>query len=216
MGSEPIHLVAWMQLLDEMGLPKDANRVRASVGRTAPEILASLLDEHRPGWTHEQYDLLALAQRKNDFYVARAVSELQIYPGVEDGIRWLKSQEVKIAVVSNARRRELERTMKALGLFPYFDAVVSRDDAGAAKPDPTPYLFAAELLGVAPSECVAIEDSPTGLEAALMAKIPGAGVTTNFAPDDLRAPVLGRPDLKATWVGPSMVEFFNWLKAEMQ
>jgi beta-phosphoglucomutase-like phosphatase (HAD superfamily) len=53
-----------------------------------------------------------------------------------------------------------------------FAAVVSGDDVVNGKPDPEPYLVGAAKLGLAPAECVAVEDSPTGAASALAAGIP--------------------------------------------
>jgi beta-phosphoglucomutase len=210
--SEPIHLSAWMQLLAELNLPTDAQLVQANVGKTAPEIISSLLSHYKPGWSAEEYDVVALALRKNDHYLSLAQTRLQPYPGVKEGIEWLHSQKILTAVVSNGKRRELEKTMRMLGLYDLFDQIVSRDDVRAHKPDPTPYLFAAANFDLEPQDCIAIEDSPTGLEAALMARIPSAGVTTNFTRKALEFPVPGRSDLKPIWIGDSMNEFFAWLK----
>lgn len=57
-----------------------------------------------------------------------------------------------------------------------FDAVVTGDQVARGKPAPDPYLVAAERLGVPPGECVAIEDSPTGVRAALSAGVPTIAV----------------------------------------
>jgi HAD superfamily hydrolase (TIGR01509 family) len=211
-SSEPIHLSAWMQLLIELGLPPDREFVKRSIGRTAPEIMAALLDQYRPEWDPKDYDVHQLAQRKNVFYLSMAESELQVFPGVREGLLWLKSQGIKSAVVSNGRRNELEKTMKTLEIFQLFDEIISRDDVNRFKPDPTPYLVGAATFGLDPSECVAIEDSPPGLEAALMAKVPAAAVLTSFPKEFLEAPVPGRPDLKPRWIGSSIQEFFDWLK----
>ena len=114
--------------------------------------------------------------------------------------------------MSNARRNELVRTMDHLKLTPFFDEIISRDDAGAAKPDPLPYLMAAASLEIAVESCVAIEDSPTGLEAALRAEIPVAAVLTSYERADLEAPVPGLPHLRPVWIGESIQNFFDWLK----
>ena len=215
-ASENIHLSAWMQLLAELGLPEDKKGkkiIQEGVGKTAPQVLADLLNQHQPNWSPDQYMIPDLVQRKNDFYVALAQKDLQTYPGVREGIEWLRSQNIATAIVSNGRRRDLLQTVKSLNLSPLFDEIVSRDDVPAFKPDPTPYLFAAATLGKDPSRCLAIEDSPTGLEAALLARIPVAAVTTNFPAETLATPVLGRPDLKPIWIGPSIRDFFTWLKS---
>lgn len=212
-ASEPIHLSAWMQLLDELGLPKDKQSIARLVGKTGPEILKTMLDLHRPGWDPTQYPLNELAYKKNNFYLEIARTELRPYPGVPQGLQWLKDHSISRAVVSNGKRREVETTLKALNLFHFFDEVITRDDVKAFKPDPTPYLLAAATLNVSIENCIAVEDSPTGMEAALMAKIPCAGILTNFNESTLKNPVPGRDDLRPTWIGTSMVHFFEWLQA---
>ncbi len=212
-ASESTHLLAWMQLLTTLGLPNDRETVEKGVGKTAPIILTELLNRYKPDWKAADYDVHALAQQKNNYYLSYAQNQLQVYPGVKEGLQWLKSKKIPMAVVSNGRRREIDATMKQLGLFDFFDQIISRDDVNAHKPDPTPYLFAAASLHVEPHECIAIEDSPTGLEAALFAKIPVAAVMTNFSKMELTHPVPGRPDLSPVWLGHSIQDFFEWLKS---
>jgi HAD superfamily hydrolase (TIGR01509 family) len=210
-ASEPLHWEAWRRLLQEIHLPYEEGEIRASVGKTAPRILTEILDRHRPGWDPTEFDVNALALKKNDFYLKIAQTELRTYPGVPQGLKKLRERGMALAVVSNAKRRELESALKLLGIFPYFNLVVSRDDISPPKPDPTPYLFAAASLGFEPADCIAVEDSPPGLEAALMAKIPTAAVLTNFPRQAVEQPVPGRPDLKPVWVGASLETFFDWI-----
>src|SRR5687768_1675785 len=99
-ASEPLHWAAWGELLKEIGLPDSEPQLRAMVGKTAPQILAALLDEHRPGWTSEKYDLEALALRKNDFYLDFTRTRLQAYPGVREGLEWLRAKGIRTAAVS--------------------------------------------------------------------------------------------------------------------
>jgi HAD superfamily hydrolase (TIGR01509 family) len=202
-----------MQLLRELRLPQDSDFIQNNIGKTAPQIMAELLDHYRPGWNPADYDVHDLARRKNVFYLELAQKGLQPYPGVKEGLVWLKSQKIPMAVVSNGKRNELIKTMQTLDLFSFFDKVISRDDVSAFKPDPIPYLFGASSLGLTPDECIAVEDSPPGLEAALIARVPAVAVTTNFSRQILENPVPGRPDLKPHWIVPSMQEFFERLKA---
>lgn len=211
-ASEPLHWAAWAELCRELGLTYDDALIRSMVGKTAPEIITTVLNKHRPGWSPAELDPHALARRKNDFYLASAATGLRAYPGVLEGLQWLRSAGVRAAVVSNAKKRELEAALVQLGLMPWFDLVLSRDDIQPPKPDPAPYLFGAASLGVDVEDAIAVEDSPPGLEAALMARIPTAAVMTNFPREVLEAPVPGRPDLRPVWVGASMVEFFAWLR----
>lgn len=212
-ASEPLHWAAWEGLTKEIGIPFDEASVRHAVGKTAPEILTLLIQMHRPDWTVSPEQIHDWVNRKNEIYLEGAKAGLKPYPGVREGLKWLNSQNIKTGVVSNARRRELNTMLEHLELSPLMNVIISREDAGASKPDPIPYLFGAESLGVDPSDCIAIEDSPTGMEAALMAKIPTAGVLTNFARTALESPVPGRPDLRPFWIGESIESFFQMIQS---
>jgi beta-phosphoglucomutase len=211
-ASEPLHWAAWEGLTKEIGIPFDENLVRGAVGKTAPEIISLIVRLSRPEWTPSSEQIQAWVNRKNEIYLEEAKAGLKPYPGVREGLEWLRANQIKTGVVSNARRRELNAVLENLKLSPLMEVIISREDAGASKPDPIPYLFGAESLGVEPSECIAIEDSPTGMEAALMAKIPCAGVLTNFERVALETPVPGRPDLKPFWIGESIEKFFEMIQ----
>ena len=73
--------------------------------------------------------------------------------------------------------------------------------------------MAAASLGFEPGDCLAVEDSPTGIESALVGKVPAAAVLTNFSRQVMEAPVPGRPDLKPVWIGESMLKLFEDLCA---
>jgi beta-phosphoglucomutase len=212
--SEPLHWAAWRELFRELQLPYVEAEIQTMVGRTSPQIMTSILDKYRPGWQQEPQplDVHALAQRKNDHYLAAAETDLRTYPGVKELLLWMKQVGIRSAVVSNAKRRELESALKWIGILDLFDAVISRDDAGVPKPDPTPYLMGAASVGVEPSRCLAVEDSPAGIESALVAKIPAAAVLTNFTRSVMEVPVPGRPDLKPVWIGESIEALFQALK----
>ena len=212
--SEPLHWEAWGKLLAEKGLPPEAAQdVEKFVGRTAPQILRGILDHYRPGWDPAEWNLEALALRKNDFYLASVPSRLKAYPGVLEGLPWLRSRGIRTAVVSNAKRRELDSAIDSTGLAPFLELRISRDEARLPKPDPTPYLMAAAELGIEPSDCLVVEDSPTGLAAGLQAGIPCVGVLSHFRADEISQPIPGRPDLKPVAVVASIIELFERLRA---
>ena len=73
---------------------------------------------------------------------------------------------VPMAVASNGRRANVEATLRALGLLPLFDAIVSVEEVERGKPAPDLFLEASRRMGVPPSDCVVFEDSEEGLEGA--------------------------------------------------
>ena len=72
---------------------------------------------------------------------------------------------VPIGVATNSRRILAEASLSSAGLTGTIDALVTADEASAAKPHPAPYLLACETLEVAPTATVVVEDSPVGAEA---------------------------------------------------
>lgn len=212
-SSELLHFRAWQKLLKELALPWDKIDFHGMVGRPAPLILESLLHQFKPGWSRDQYDVDALALRKNDYYLEMAHSELEPYDGVREGLEWAKNVGIKCAVVSNAKRRELTASMTKLKLGPYFQAIISRDDVTRPKPDPAPFELASISLGVSIHDCVAIDDSPVGLEGALRAGATTASVKTNYSERELKNPVPGRPDLSPVFIAEDMRSFFAWLQS---
>jgi HAD superfamily hydrolase (TIGR01509 family) len=93
-------------------------------------------------------------------------------PVFEDAIgtaRELRARGLPIAIASSSPRERVDRTLGAAGLADLFDVTVAGDEVERGKPAPDLFLAAAEKLGVPPERCVAVEDSPIGVESALAA-----------------------------------------------
>lgn len=80
------------------------------------------------------------------------------------------------AVASNGEGPIVRAILKACGIADLFDTVVTLEQVGAAKPDPAMFLLAAERLGAAPADCLVLEDSAQGMEAARRGGIPALDV----------------------------------------
>lgn len=92
-------------------------------------------------------------------------------PGASALIDDVLAAGVRTALVTNTERFLTERALATLGPS-RFEVTVCGDEVARGKPDPEPYLRAAELLGLAPEQCLAVEDSPTGTAAAEAAGCP--------------------------------------------
>ena len=88
--------------------------------------------------------------------------------GADDLLRRIKNQaDKKTAIASGASLARIKQIVDRFSWHPYFDALVSTDHVDyVGKPDPAVFLYAADELGIAPSDCVVIEDSENGLNAA--------------------------------------------------
>ena len=99
-------------------------------------------------------------------------------PGIIDLLDTLAAHGVPRAVATSTRRPLALRKLETAGLLPYFEHVATSSDVAHAKPAPDIYLLAAHKLGIAPRHCLVLEDSPTGVRAAL-----AAGMTVIQIPD---------------------------------
>jgi len=84
------------------------------------------------------------------------------------------------ALATQSHREEALRVLEILGVTDEFDVIATREDVEHGKPDPEMHLLVARELGVEPAECLAIEDSPAGIEAALAAGAEAIAVTTDL------------------------------------
>jgi len=92
-----------------------------------------------------------------------------LLPGVEALLRDAKALGLGRAVASSSSCRWVDGWLRRHGIRDLLDVVVGRDDVRNVKPDPELFALAASRLGVHPGACVAFEDSPNGMRAALAA-----------------------------------------------
>jgi HAD superfamily hydrolase (TIGR01509 family) len=95
--------------------------------------------------------------------------------GLSSWLRELREMRVATAIASNASRLWVFRTLEIIGMSNDFSVVVACEDGLVPKPAPDLYFHALSLLGIAPEDAVAIEDSKAGCAAALTAGLPTIG-----------------------------------------
>ncbi len=136
-------------------------------------------------------------------------------PGVHRTLESCVRLGWRIALASNSPARLCGRTLEKLGIAAHFHAVVSADHVARGKPDPAIYLEAARRLGIPPQECLAFEDSATGVRAARAAGMAAVAVCSRpirFAADD-SAPQLrleSLPEVSREWAADL------WMRHESQ
>jgi HAD superfamily hydrolase (TIGR01509 family) len=106
--------------------------------------------------------------------------DIPLRPGAREVVTYLAEERIPAAIATSSRRATVERYMRRLGLIDRFAAIVSREDVENPKPAPDPFLLAAARLGLAPADCLALEDSHHGVTAAH-----ASGMMTIMVPDML-------------------------------
>ena len=101
-------------------------------------------------------------------------------------LRDVRREGYLTALATQSHREEAWHVLDILGLTEEFDVVLTREDVEHGKPDPEMHLLAARELDVGPRECLAIEDSPVGIKAALAAGMEAVAVTTELTRQKFR------------------------------
>lgn len=120
----------------------------------------------------------ARLERDEIYYRLLCESDVRI-PGIEETLEQLHG-EVVMGIITGSRRRHFETIHEDLGLLRYFDFIITHEDYLKSKPDPESFLLGIEKSGYEARECLAIEDSPRGVQAAK-----SAGLECWAIPQDL-------------------------------
>ncbi|CAM2877608.1 HAD family phosphatase [Prescottella defluvii] len=191
--SENLWDIGVKELSLHLGGPMSEETRLATIGASSANALATVfaaldLDPHPE----------ALADAKAWLYRRMGVlfeAGLPWRPGAQQALRTVRSAGLASALVTNTDRELCEFALDTLGRE-HFDHSVCGDEVPAGKPDPAPYLRAAELLGVEPGDCLAVEDSPTGAAAA-----DAAGCTVLVIPSITTVPESPRRIFRTTLEG---------------
>jgi sugar-phosphatase len=162
---------SWTKFAVRHGLEPDAV-IRAAQGRPAREVAAQFVS---PAELDAETELLEESETTD----TEGVIAL---PGAHQ----LLSSSLRLAIVTSGSRRLATTRLRASEL-PVPEVLVCSDDVTTGKPDPEPYLRAAERLGADPGDCVALEDAPAGIASAKAAGAAVIAVRTNRADRELAA-----------------------------
>ncbi|MBV2365270.1 HAD family hydrolase [Streptomonospora nanhaiensis] len=161
--TEPLWGVALDEVAAELGRPLD-QAVRDAMTGTDDRTTMRMLAEYT-GVAVTGARLDALHERIVDRVTGVLRDSVPVLEGAVEAVRGVRAAGAATALVTSSPRKVTEVVLEALA-GAEFDAVVTAEDVERRKPDPLPYLLGAELLGVAPGDCWAVEDSPSGAEAA--------------------------------------------------
>jgi beta-phosphoglucomutase len=161
--TDELHYRAWQRLADEEGVPfsREINHRLRGVSRM--DSLEILLERSARAYTAAEKT--ALAERKNGYYrhSLRLLTPADVLPGAGPMLCELRRRGIRTAVASSSRNAPL--IIERAGLVGEADVVVDGNAVTRSKPHPEIFLLAAERLGLAPAECLVVEDAAAGIEA---------------------------------------------------
>jgi HAD superfamily hydrolase (TIGR01549 family) len=173
--SMPAHFEAWCEALALYGaggvFKEDV--FFAMGGRPTLDIVVELNDEY-----DLKLDPISVAFAKREAFLKRLNTVTLIEEVAAFAEKW--RGKVPMAIATGGTRMVIEKTLKIVGISDWFDEVVTADDVAEGKPAPDIFLKAANLMGVDPTRCLALEDAPAGILAAQRAGMQVIAIPTPF------------------------------------
>lgn len=193
-NDEPIQMKAYQEVLDREGIALTEQDYYSSLGMDDRSFIEAAYQ--RAGKELPEGKAEEISEAKTSRWSQQVAEELPLFPGIENFVRKM-AQEFALGIVSMGRREEIEHVLERSGLRSCFSVIISGSDVTNCKPDPECYrtgfarIDAARTglnhLPMTHGECVVIEDSPPGVQAAKSADLPTLAVVNTVSAMELRA-----------------------------
>ena len=166
LDTEKYYIMFWPKALEHFGYKVTREQVLTlrSLGRPyAPEYLKKMVND-----PNLDYEAVRSYRRKIMEEYLKTV-KVDIKPGAVEILTYLKDKNIHRAVATASDLERTTRYLKQFGLYEYFDKIVCAPMVEHGKPAPDVYEYACSQIGLAPEECMAVEDSPNGIKSACAA-----------------------------------------------
>ncbi len=194
LDDEPLQMKAYQEALHGHGIALAEENYYDSLGMDDITFVRATFE--RAQRELDDATLRAVIERKAELHRGLIEDELPLFPGAVNFIKAL-SYAYPLAIVSMARRNEIDYALERAGLSDKFEVIISAEDVRACKPDPACYNGALQrlnnnregshVLPLHPDECLVVEDSPPGVRAARAAGMRTLAVTNTVSDKQLRA-----------------------------
>lgn len=177
----PIHFITWKKLATYLGFDLDPSTIDKMRGASRDKSLAIVLEQGDIDASPRQKQFYAHMKNTWYHYEIKEMTRRHLMPGALELLEQLKEKNIPVAMASSSKNAV--RIIKHLSLEHYFQSMLDANDIQLTKPDPAVYQASAKNLGMPPESCLAIEDSPLGIKAAITAgcRCVGIGPEDNLA-----------------------------------
>ena len=174
LDSEKLYVRFWCEAAQSLGFPM--KKEHALGIRSLARVFAV---KKLQGWFGTEFDYDSVRNKRIEL-MDKYVSEngIEAKSGAKELLIWLKQNGYKTALATATPVDRASLYLKQVGLLEFFDVICSAREVKRGKPEPDIYLLAAKRLGLAPGECMALEDSQNGVRSAF-----AAGCKTVLVPD---------------------------------
>ncbi|RZM77926.1 HAD family phosphatase [Leptolyngbya iicbica LK] len=201
LNSEPLYQQAWQAAAQELGFTLETELYLSLVGRSSAEADRLFVEMYGDQFPVEVFNERWEAQWRS----LVQQQGIQLQPGLLPLLDWVEQQGLPKAVGTSSLAAEAELCLGMAGIRDRFTTVVTADQVTAGKPAPDIFLAAATLLGASPADCLVLEDSNAGVQAAQ-----AAGMSVVMVPD-LQVPTATSQEI-AQQIFASLHEVLTWLR----
>lgn len=199
--SEALGFRVWQSICAEQDLVLTEALYRMGVGAGVEHFMKTLEATFDGRFRRE----LARERRPHIWESFLKKGDLKKKPGFEEILGLLEEKRIRRAIATSTERRLVEQRFVSAAINPLrFQAIVCGDEVGLVKPAPDLYLRAAELIEAPPAECLVLEDSATGAEAASRAQMRVVVVPDLLEPSEATKAIAVR-------IEPNLYEVCSWL-----
>ncbi len=180
LDTERLAALAYDYAGEAIGIGKAGYMIYSVLGLTVSAADEVLRKEFGDG-----YDAKAFSAKKREFTLDYEEKHgVPVKPYAKEIIEYLKQRGVKLALASSTYSETVRRQLTKIGIYDSFDAVVTGDQVSCSKPAPDIYLRTCELLGIDPSDAIALEDGKNGIFSAYSAGCRVITVPDLWQPDE--------------------------------
>lgn len=166
--TEPLHRKAYYKAFDDLGIVMDDDYYATFTGASTKKVCQSLVDKYHLNETPEEVAAIKREYFKDYF---DNDPDFNLIPRVKDLIEHYYNNGIKLVLASSAHTNTINWVFEKFGLEKYFIGKISGSTLKESKPNPEIFLIAAEMSGEPLENCMVIEDSTNGIEAAKAANI---------------------------------------------
>ncbi|MFA6252449.1 MAG: HAD family phosphatase [Candidatus Paceibacterota bacterium] len=168
--SERYHLMAWNEALKKFDITVDPEIYHIYIGKSAKWIEADIKNRYNKNFADGE-----LIKEKDkifqELFKQKGWSAEGLMPFARESVEFFNNNSYLLSICTNGSREETLLKLRNSGIEKYFDAVFTTDDVASAKPAPDVYLAAIKKFGLNGNQCLAIDDTQSGI---LSAKSAGA------------------------------------------
>jgi HAD superfamily hydrolase (TIGR01549 family) len=180
--SVDFHAKAWQEAFSKFGHEVKLTDVRRQIGKGGDKLIPVFLSREAQADHGRE-----LEEWRGQRFKTEYLPRVKPFSAVPELFERVRREGLKAAIVSSAKKNELDIYLRIAGIAALVDATTSSDDVDQSKPAPDAFVVALDKLGLRSEEAIAVGDTPYDAEAAGKAKIPALGfLSGGFAEVDLR------------------------------